>query len=78
LIGEDSVQELGSELDRLKQSAESLPERENRGTADQLLEDIEEEDLPELDLDEEGEVRASSSGRNREKVFNNGDRNSLS
>jgi len=56
LIGVDDVNELGSDLDRLKQSASNLPEREQKA-GNNLLDAIEEEDLPDLDFEDERENR---------------------
>ena len=51
LIDQTGTNELGSELDRLKQAAETMPDA--KGPSANLLEDIEEEDLPELDFEDE-------------------------
>ena len=48
--------ELGSDLDRLKQSADMLPERDGRGG--NLLEEIQEEDLPDIELEDMDENTA--------------------
>jgi len=56
MIGQAGVNELGSELDRLKQQAETMPD--TKGQQANLLEDIEEEDLPELDFEDENQAKA--------------------
>lgn len=61
LIG-DSVNEISNELDRLKQTAEDLTGRE-QGRFGNLLEDIEEEDLPDIEL----EMMEEEENQNRRK-----------
>ena len=57
LIDQDSVNQLGSDLDKLKQNAESILDREAKVHGSSQLEDIVEEDLPEAEAEEDTDVR---------------------
>ena len=57
------MNQLGTDLDRLKQSAESILDRQNNKASDQalganLLEEIAEEETTEAEMDEERDLRA--------------------
>jgi len=59
LIDQDNMNQFSSELDKLKQNAESILDRENKEgpIGGNLLEDISEEDIPEGELEEDRDLR---------------------
>lgn len=60
LIDQDNLNQFSSDLDKLKQNADKILDRENKDAGvlkGNLLEDIAEEDIPEAEVEDENDLQ---------------------